>query len=73
MYVNELMGACKEDEMGREQVPWMSAEHMGSRTELPVPHNMVQQPVHRSDHSVEAQEASPWSSTTGVQLSCFCT
>lgn len=73
MYVNEITGACKEDEMGREQVPWMSADHMSSRTELPVPRNVVRQPVHRSHHGAEVQEAGPWPSAAGAELSCFCT
>lgn len=59
IYTNEITGACKEDVMGKEQVTWLSGEHIGSRTELPVPHNVVQQPVRGSAHSAKAQEGSP--------------
>lgn len=60
IYTNEITGACKEDAMGKEQVAWLSAEHIGSRAELPVPHNAVQQPMHRSARSAKARKGSPW-------------
>lgn len=69
IYTNEITGACEEDVMGKERAAWLSAEHIGSRTEPPVPHNVVQQPTHGSAHSAKAREGSPWQSTTGVRLS----
>lgn len=39
--MNEITGEHKEDAMGKEQVAWLSAEHVDFGTEPPLHHNVV--------------------------------